>query len=122
MVQNKGKLGKKSEGRMKRNYAILKYLQKIQPNQQSMIIKGANRDLLETLSEIALNIVKKNIKLSSPQINKLRPYERQIYDLSLKKHSLTKKRKILQTGSGLISGLLSVALPVLMSIIGGKSK
>lgn len=93
---------------------ILKYLQKISPRRQKVIIKAADRPILEAFSEIALNMIKKNVQLSSAQIAKLRPYEEQIYQLSLKGHSVQKKRRILQKG-GFISALLGSVLPVLLS-------
>ena len=38
---------------------ILKYLQKISPHRQKVIIKAADRPILEAFSEIALNMIKK---------------------------------------------------------------
>ena len=62
--------------------------------------------MLEAFCEICLNLVKKNVKLTATQIDKLRPYEEEIYQLALKKHSVTKKRQIIQKG-GFLGALLS---------------
>ena len=72
--------------------------------------------MLEAFCEICLNLVKKNVKLTATQIDKLRPYEEEIYQLALKKHSVTKKRQIIQKG-GFLGALLSSVLPVLISSV-----
>ena len=72
--------------------------------------------MLEAFCEICLNLVKKNVKLTATQIDKLRPYEEEIYQLALKKHSVTKKRQIIQKG-GFLGALLSSVLPALISSV-----
>ena len=86
------------------------------------VIKGADRPILEAFSELCLNLIKKNIKLSAQQIDKLRPYEEEIYQLSLRKHGVEKRKKLIQSG-GLLSALLSAVLPALISsVVAATSK
>lgn len=113
---------KRRKNRVVEHIDFLKYLQKISPQRQKAIIKAADKPILEALSEIALNLIKRNITLSSTEIDKLRPFEEQIYQLSLRKHSVSKKKRILQSG-GFIGTLLGSVLPVLIStIIGAATK
>ena len=121
MLFHMAKLSKRPS-RVREHIDILKYLQKISPQRQKTIIKAADRPILEALSEIALNLIKKNIHLSPSQIEKLKPFEEQIYQLSLRSHSVSKKRRILQKG-GFIGTLLGSVLPILISsIITASSK
>ena len=88
----------KKRSKVREHFAFLTYLQAISPRRQKQFIKAADRPILEALSEIALNLIRKNVTLSSSQIDKLRPFEEEIYQLSLKKHSINKKKKIAQKG------------------------
>ena len=72
--------------------------------------------MLEAFSEICLNLVKKNVKLTASQIDKLRPYEEEIYQLALKKHSVAKRKEIIQKG-GFLGALLGSVLPALISSV-----
>ena len=109
-------MGKRKESKVRRHFALLEYLRNIPRNKQQKIIKASGRDVLEALSEICLNLIKKNIKLTPAQINKLRPYEKQIYNLSLKRHSVAKKRDIVQKG-GFLPTLLAAVLPAILSTV-----
>ena len=110
----------KRVSKVREHFEYLSYLKSISPRRQKLIIKGADRPILEALSEICLNLIKKNVKLTPTQINRLKPHEEKIYQLSLKRHSASKKKKILQTG-GFLSTILSIVLPaVLTAILGSK--
>ena len=112
----------KKTSKVRDNFAYLSYLQSITPRRQKLLIKGADRPILEALSELCLNMIKKKVSLSASQIEKLRPYEEEIYQLSLKKHGLEKRKKIVQSG-GFLSALLGSVLPALIStVIAASSK
>ena len=98
---------------LKKNLPLLEYLKNLSKKNQNNIIKFADKPLLICLSEICLNLVKRNIPLKSQDIKRLKKYESEIRTLSEKKHSLTKRKKILSRG-GLLPGLLSI-LPTLIS-------
>ena len=95
---------------------LLDYLRDISPRRQKLLIKGADRPILEAFSEICLNIIRENIPLSPQHVDKLRPYEEDIYQLSLKRHSVAKKKRIIQKG-GFLGALLGSVLPVLISTV-----
>ena len=115
--------GKKKPSKVRQNFEFLSYLSSIPPRRQKLLIKGADRPLLESLSEICINLLHHRLELSKAQIDKLRPFERQIYQLSQRRHSVAKKKRIVQTGGAFITALLSTVLPALVSsIIGAASK
>ena len=100
---------------------FLEYLRTITPKRQRMLIKACDISLLEALSELALNLVGQRIPLTKVQIDKLRPFEEEIYQLSLKKHGNSAKKRILQRG-GFISALLSVLPALISTIVAATSK
>ena len=100
--------------RIHENISILHYLSKLKLTEQKLLISGAPKELLFCLSEIALNLIHRNIQLSPLQIKKLKKFERQIIDLTAKKHSLVKRRTILKKGS-FIKHFLDATLPSLMT-------
>ena len=72
--------------KLRANFELLSYLRSISPRRQKLLIKGADREILEAFSEICLNLVKRNVSLTPHQIERLLPYEEDIYQLSLKRH------------------------------------
>ena len=113
MARNRSTLAK---SRLREHFPLLSYLKDLTPRDQKSLIKGANRKLLAAFSEICLNLVKKNVKLTPSQIDKLRPYKEEIYQLALKKHSVTKRKAIIQKG-GFLGALLGSVLPALISTV-----
>ena len=101
---------------------FLKYLKSISPTRQKYLIKRVDRPILETFSEICLNLIKKNITLPTESLNKLRPFKKQIYRLSSKKHSLISKRKSLSQRGGFVGTLLTTLLPILLGSVIGSAR
>lgn len=99
---------------LKKHIPVLEWLKSLSTKEQVLIIKNSNRALLEVLSAIALNLIKKNIPLSPRDIVNLRKHEHSIMKLSQRKHSLGTRRKILQKG-----GFLSSLLSILPALVGG---
>ena len=106
----------KRPSHVRTHFAFLEYLRSITPRRQKVLIKGADLPILQALSEIALNLIKKNIHLKPHEIAKLRPYEEDIYQLALKRNSVAKKKLIIQRG-GFLSALVTTVLPALLSTI-----
>lgn len=101
---------------MRKHFAFLDYLQSISPKRQKVLIKAVDPELIDCFSEIALNLVQKNVPLTKKQLSRLKPYEKSVYELSLKKNSQKNKKKLIQRG-GLLTALLGTVLPVLISTI-----
>ena len=112
---------KKRTSHVREAYPFLEYLRGISPRRQRLIIKGADLPILHALSEICLNLIKKNIDLTPSQISKLKPFEEEIYQLTLRKNSLAKKKRIVQKGGAFLSTLLTL-LPSLLGTVLATSK
>lgn len=99
----------------------LKYLKSLKSkNKKKKFIQSASNSLLKSISSIALNICKKNIPLTESEIKKLKRFEKEIKLLAERKHSMTKRKKILGSG-GVLNALLSL-LPTLIGSLMSKYK
>ena len=74
----KVKRNKKKKSKFRENYEFFTYLAKLPPRRQKLFIKGFDRDILIALSEICLNIMRRNVPLTEKEKKKLRPYEKQV--------------------------------------------
>ena len=104
---------------LKQHIPILEYIRQLSSKDQKSFISTASKGLLHCLSGICLNIVKRNIPLSPLEIRKLRKYEKEIKTLAERRHSLSKRKKILASG-GFMSTLLTL-LPTLVSAVIGAA-
>lgn len=73
------------------------------------VIKNATPEQVRSVCECAKNVYVGNIPLSRPVIEKLRPFKKELYKLSLKTVPIYKKKLILQKGGAFF-------LPILASI------
>ena len=103
------------------NYEFLRYLSKLSPQRLKSHIKGMDKNVMKSLAEICLNLRKKHVPLSPKQKSKLKPYEKHVYQMSLKSQGIGKKRKIIQKG-GFLGTLLGSVLPILLSTVIGASR
>ena len=106
----------KKDSKLRKHFPLLTYLQSLSLINTKSLIRGATREILEAFSEICLNLIKKNVRLTHGQKEKLRPFEEEIYQLALKKHSVIRKRQIIQKG-GFLGALLGSVLPALISTL-----
>lgn len=106
--------------RIKRNAVLLKALYHATPQKRKDIIAHCSPDFLQALCEIALNLLKGNIPLSTSQYKKLKRQKKIIRLLADHKTSLKRKHQVLkkQTG-GFIFPLLSAAVPLIGNLLGG---
>ena len=98
---------------MNRFLPTLRRIHRMGEKAKRQYVKRCNRQFIDCVSECAKNVLKGNVPLSNAQMSKLRPRRRA---LSVKKTSLTKKRKIIQKG-GFLSTLLAPALSVLAGLL-----
>ena len=77
--------------------------------------------IVDSLSEIALNILKQNIPTKPNERKKLRKYKKELLEL-VQKGGTKKKQLCLkgQRGSGIITTLLSIGLPIIASLLANK--
>lgn len=92
--------------RFVRHFDILRTLYRSSPVKLEHILQHIDSNLMNTLSELSLNILKGIIKLSPQRFKKLRKYRTYIKALASRTASLRKKRKIFQEHPDLVTHLL----------------
>ena len=109
--------------RVKRQAPLLLALAKAHPHVCRVILRGADKDLIQCLSECALNILKGNVTLKPAEKARLTKYRQKLRKVADKKVSLKQKHKIVQTGGfapALLAPLLApVIAPLAKQVIGG---
>ena len=108
--------------RMKRQALVLETLAKAHPHICRAILRGADKDLLQCLSECALNIKRGNVFLTPNEKAALVKYRLKVQKLSDKKTPLKEKHKIVQTG-GFSAALLAPLLkPIILPLASAAFK
>jgi hypothetical protein len=103
--------------RIKSNYHALQVLKTADPKLRKAILANCKSELLKTLSECSLNLLRGNVKLTSCQKTKLRKQKALLRKLADKRVPLsTKKKSIVQRG-GFLLPLLGAVLPTIASLI-----
>ena len=77
-------------------------------------IRHANKDQINALSEITLNLLKKNIPVSQKTIGKLKPHKNFLRAMSKKNSSVKQRKNMLikqRGGTGLWTGLNRQCIP-----------
>ena len=119
-----------SEGtsRLKRQVPLLLVLAKAHPSVCKTILRSADRDLLQCLSECALNILKGNVKLKPSDKARLTKYRQKLRKVADKRVSLIEKHNIVQTGGFALALMAPLMAPLiaplakgaLSGLLGGK--
>ena len=97
--------------RIKRQFAFLTSLfRDTHRKQREDLIRHANSDQINTISELVLNTLKGHVSLTPDVIARLKRYKKLLRDLSKRKHSVKHRRSLLlkQKGSGIWQSLLHV--------------
>ena len=108
--------------RIRRNLPALQLLHKAKSTKQrKQLVEAFDRDAIEALCEILLNLLYGRIRTNQGIIQKLKRYKKNIRLATLKKTPIGKKRKILQRGGflGLLAPLLGTVIPAIAQTIGG---
>lgn len=105
--------------RVKRNLPVLKALVALKPKDRRAFLCQASEDLILTLSEISLNVLKGNIPLTKKQYTKLSKQKKFIKLFANHKTGVKHKRKVVSQTGGFLLPLLSIAVPFLSSLIAG---
>ena len=107
--------------RLKKHHSSIQLLQKAPPKIQKHILKNSSKELIRCICDCCLNLLKCNLKINSTQKKKLKPYKNSVRQLADRNISLTKKRKVIQSG-GFLSALLGVLAPAIGGLISSLSK
>jgi len=106
--------------RIKRNAPLLRALYHATPQKRKDILSHCSPDFLKALCEIALNILKGNIKLSPSQYRSLKKQKKVIRLLADKKSGLKRKRLALKSqGGGFILPILTALAPIIGDLVAG---
>ena len=100
--------------RIVKNAAALRALSRANKAVRNSMLSHASMDLVMTLVQLATDIIKGNIALSSVQLRQLRPYERLLKRFIASRTSLRERRAILQKG-----GFIGILLKPLLGLLGG---
>ena len=106
--------------RLYRNLPLLKLLFKAKPAQRRVILQAASNELILTLCEVALNILKGTIPLTTTQYHVLKKKKFEIKFFADKKIGVSRKKKVINQKGGFLVPLLSIALPFITSLITAK--
>ena len=107
-----------STARLKRNFDLLKVLQKAPAKQRKAILVNSTGDLILCIAEIIQNILQGNVKINKAQKNKLQKYKSVLRNIASKKTKVAAKKKLLVQKGGFLSALLGPAIGIIGSLLG----
>ena len=88
----------------------LKCVKRMSVKDRRQFLKSCDKDFIQCVCECVKNLLKGRVPLKTNQFAKLARHKQSLRTLSLKKTSLAKRRKILQTG-----GVFPMLMPALFS-------
>jgi hypothetical protein len=100
--------------RVRKYLPTLRRIHRLSEQSRRAYVKKCDRGFLDCLSECAKNVIKGNVPLNERQMKSLRREKKNLRQLSVKKTSLKKKRRIIQKG-----GFLGALIPPILSVLGG---
>jgi hypothetical protein len=104
--------------RLKKIHEELTKLNRLGTNGRKKFLKSCNKDCILKICECIRNVLNTNLKIKPAHLKKLKRHKQTLRVLALKKPSLLKRKRLLQTG-GLIGALLPALIPALASLVGG---
>jgi len=103
--------------RIKSNYHALQVLKTAHPKLRKAILANSKSELVKTLSECSLNLLRGNVKLTPCQKKKLRKHRVHLRKLADKRVSISSKKKAIVQRGGFLLPLLGAVLPTIASLI-----
>ena len=103
---------------MERNLPYLQVLAKCKPKLRKLLIEHGPADLIATICECSLNLLRGVVPLKPSQKRRLVRYKKHLRSLANKKVSRRKKKQFInQKGGNLLTALLTPVLSVLGSLL-----
>ena len=93
--------------RVAKNKHFLDALQQVEEKHRKKLIKGATTEQINTISEVALNILQGNVPLKSHHKKKLNKHKKSLRALASKGVSVQKRKKIINQHGGMIGAAAS---------------
>ena len=115
MIRSK-KLRSKLSKNLRDNLYMIRCLSEAKEDSRRGAMRCCSRQLCDSMSEIAANLLKGNIPLTDRQFLALKRHAKDIEALSKKKTQVWKRREILQKG-GFLSALLGPVVRFLMPVV-----
>lgn len=104
--------------RLESNQEYLKKLKRSRGKKRQELIKAMTVKDLKLISEIAHNILKRNLEVDEKTLKRLKRHAESVRLLGKKSPSFKKKKQVLlQSGSGLLTALLIPAISALVGAI-----
>jgi len=105
---------------MQSSYHNLHTLKDVRPKLPKAITSNCNRELVISIGECALNVLRVNVKLSDLQKRRFKKFRGQLRSVAGKHVPLARKKRIIHQRGGFLFHLLSAVLPTLASAIYNK--
>ena len=104
--------------RLDRNAHFLRLLSSSKPRLKKKLIEHATKDQVDTLRELALNVLKGAIPLESRQFNKLKRHAHKLRRLARKRGSVKRRKQLLVRNqrAGFLP-LLAALAPLVLNLI-----
>ena len=93
--------------RVAKNKHFLDALQQVEEKHRKKLIKGATTEQINTISEVALNILQGNVPLKSHHKKKLNKHKKSLRALASKGVSVNKRKKIINQHGGMVAAAAS---------------
>lgn len=93
-------------------------LKRLSPKERKQFFKTCSRDSVTRVCECIKNVLNANLKLKPSHLRKLSRHKQTLRALALKKTSLVRRKKLLQTG-GFLSLLIPALIPAITSLLSG---
>ena len=103
--------------RTKSNYHHLHVLKTAKPQLRRAIIKNCNSELVKSISECVLNVLRDNLKLTACQKKRLRKFKFPVRALADKRVPISAKKCYINQRGGFLAPLLSAILTTIVSRI-----
>jgi hypothetical protein len=98
--------------RMRSNYHTLHVLQNASPKLRKAILSSCDKELVNTVSECVLNVLRGNVKLTNHHKRRLSKFKGQLRSLVGRRVSLTAKKSLINQRGGFLIPLLSAMTTV----------
>lgn len=110
--------------RVNRNKKFLEYYLEADKTRRRSLLQSAKKDQIDCICEVALNVLKKNVPVSSSVRDQLSKHRKYITKIAVEKGAAkSKKRVLVQRGGAFLPLLLSTVLPFLAEkVFGALSK
>jgi len=92
-------------------------LKNAKPKLRKAILSNCNKELINTISECVLNVLRGNVKLTDCQKRRLHKFRDQLRSVAGRRVSLAAKKRIINQSGGFLVPFLSAILPTVASLI-----